>query len=389
MGRYGRRISRSLIGVLIVTLVLGLAFYLKNTKSTQAAQEQAPAKPLAQAPAPKPAAPAAAPAPKPATQPVVTATPTVPSNPATPSTQPAQFAAAVTMTPTTAPAATPLASSAAPTTRSTNSAWRTNPPAPSGDSIANPIAAGQAKKDAGDVLAARTILNDALLSGKLSPADTETAKKTIAEINQTVVFSPKRFADDPFGGTYSVQSGDLLQKIATKFDITWEALGRLNGISDPKKLRAGQTIKVIHGPFNAVVSKSKFMMDIYLGPPLEKGSMYVTSYPVGLGKDDSTPTGAWLVEAGKKIKNPTYYSPRGEGIIDADDPKNPLGERWVGLTGIDGHAVGKASYGIHGTIDESSIGKMESMGCIRMHNADVEWVFDLMVEGKSIVLVKD
>jgi LysM repeat protein len=388
MGRYGRRISRSLIGVLIVTLVLGLAFYLKNIKSTQAAQEQTPAKPLASTAAPKPNTPAATPAPKPATQPLVTATPSTPANP-TPAAQPAQYAAAITVNPSTAPAGDAMMAADRPTTRSTNSAWRTNPSTPSSDSIANPIAAGLARKDAGDVLAARTILNDALLSGKLSPADTETAKKTIAEINQTVVFGPKRFADDPFGGTYSVQSGDLLQKIATKFDITWEALGRLNGISDPRKLRAGQTIKVIHGPFNAVVSKSKFMMDIYLGPPLEKGSMYVTSYPVGLGKDDSTPTGAWLVEAGKKIKNPTYYSPRGEGIIDADDPKNPLGERWVGLTGIDGHAIGKASYGIHGTIDESSIGKMESMGCIRMHNADVEWVFDLMVEGKSIVVVKD
>jgi lipoprotein-anchoring transpeptidase ErfK/SrfK len=117
--------------------------------------------------------------------------------------------------------------------------------------------------------------------------------------------------------------------------------------------------------------------------------MYVTTFPVGLGKDDSTPTGTFLVEPQKKLKNPTYYSPRGEGVIDADDPKNPLGERWVGLTGIDGHAIGKESYGIHGTIDETSIGKMESMGCIRMHNADVEWVFDLMVEGKSLVIVKE
>jgi len=40
MGRYGRRISRSLIGILIVTLVLGLAFYLKNTK-TSGAEETA------------------------------------------------------------------------------------------------------------------------------------------------------------------------------------------------------------------------------------------------------------------------------------------------------------------------------------------------------------
>jgi LysM repeat protein len=253
----------------------------------------------------------------------------------------------------------------------------------------NTLAAAQSKKDAGDLLAARKILNDALLANALSASDTTAAKKSMADMNQTIVFSPKRFADDEFGGTYSVQTGDVLQKIATKYDITWEALLRLNGMTDPKKLRAGQTLKVIHGPFSAVVYKGQFLMDIYLGAPMQKGSMYVTTYSVGLGKDDSTPTGSWLVESGKKIKNPTYYSPRGEGIIDADDPKNPLGERWIGLTGIDGHALGKSSYGIHGTIDESSIGHQESMGCIRMHNADVEWVFDLLVEGKSVVVVKD
>ena len=117
--------------------------------------------------------------------------------------------------------------------------------------------------------------------------------------------------------------------------------------------------------------------------------MYVMTYGVGLGRDDSTPTGVWMVEPHKKIKNPTYFSPRGEGVIDADDPKNPLGERWIGLTGIDGHAVGKQSYGIHGTIEPDSIGKMASMGCIRMRNEDVERVFEMLVEGKSTVIVKD
>jgi lipoprotein-anchoring transpeptidase ErfK/SrfK len=29
------------------------------------------------------------------------------------------------------------------------------------------------------------------------------------------------------------------------------------------------------------------------------------------------------------------------------------------------------------------------MGCIRMHNEDVEVVFDLLAEGKSMVIVKD
>ena len=76
-------------------------------------------------------------------------------------------------------------------------------------------------------------------------------------------------------------------------------------------------------------------------------------------------------------------------MIEADDPKNPLGERWIGLTGIDGHAVGKQSYGIHGTIRPESIGKQESMGCIRLTNDDVAKVFELLVGGKSTVTVRD
>jgi lipoprotein-anchoring transpeptidase ErfK/SrfK len=75
--------------------------------------------------------------------------------------------------------------------------------------------------------------------------------------------------------------------------------------------------------------------------------------------------------------------------IEADDPKNPLGEFWIGLEGVDGNAVGQESYGIHGTIEPDSIGKMASLGCIRMLNDDVAVLYEMLVEGKSIVVVRD
>jgi lipoprotein-anchoring transpeptidase ErfK/SrfK len=115
--------------------------------------------------------------------------------------------------------------------------------------------------------------------------------------------------------------------------------------------------------------------------------MYVTTLPVGLGEDGSTPTGVWAVQ--NRLPNPAYYSPRGEGVIAADDPKNPLGEHWIGLTGTEGAAVGKSSYGIHGTIEPDSIGKQASMGCIRLRNEDVARVYDALVEGKSTVTVRE
>jgi len=251
------------------------------------------------------------------------------------------------------------------------------------------FAEGKSRFDAGDLVSARTILSDALLSGQLSAQERDAAKDMLAKISRQTIFSPRVFRDDPWAAAYVLQPGDLLQKVAARHDVTWELLCRINGIADPRKVRAYQTIKIIKGPFHAVITRSKFTMDIYLGSPGGPGSIYVLSWPVGLGKDDSTPVGTWVVAPHGKLKNPTYYSPRGEGIIHADDPKNPLGEFWIGLTGIDGAAVGKPSYGIHGTIDPDSIGRQESLGCIRMRNEDVAIAFELLVEGKSTVVVKD
>jgi LysM repeat protein len=383
------RVSRGLIAILVVTIVLGVIAYFHNASRTKAAEQQ---KTLAASKLVKFDEPAAkAPADQPKREPAAPVK-TTPAIIITPATSPS---AAFGTAPTTAPPSTrpALAANVAPGTVQIiplSTPHSTTPhsaptPAPAGD----PVAEGKRKLDAGDLLGARKVLNGVLLTGTLNDIEAINVKSMLSQISQTVVFSPKRFADDEFGGTYSVQPGNILQKIAANHDVTTELLCRLNGLSDPRRLRAGATLKVLKGPFHGCVTKHNFTMEIWLGEPYQPGSYYVTTFPVGLGRDDSTPTGKWMVEPQRKLKNPTYYSPRGEGVIAADDPKNPLGEFWIGLTGIDGHAVGKQSYGIHGTIEPDSIGKQSSMGCIRMHNEDVAQVFELLVEGKSTVTVRD
>jgi lipoprotein-anchoring transpeptidase ErfK/SrfK len=254
-------------------------------------------------------------------------------------------------------------------------------------SSAGPLADGKAKLDAGELLAGRKLLNAALISGQLSAGDAATAEKLIADANKTLIFAPRRYNDDPYAAGHPVANGDNLQKIANKYSLTPELLLRINGLSDARKLRAGATIKVLEGPFHAVVTKKAFTIDLYLGSPGEKNALYVTTYSVGLGKDDSTPTGTWLVEM--RMTNPKWWGARNLPPIEAGDPKNPLGKFWISLTGIDGKAEGQQSYGIHGTIEPDSIGKQASMGCIRMRNEDVAMVYEMLVAQKSIVVVRD
>ncbi len=378
-----RRISRRLIAATAIVLAVGLIFWgsklLHHAAHQQAASTQAAnAKhTLMAAATTTPSAPAtqpAAPAPLIMTTPLLAASTTQPVQSERPVAKAPVQLALDTQPPKVAPAM--LTSNVKPSVALTPQSTQ-------------PLVDAKAKLESNHLLEARRILEAALMSGSLPAGDVASAKEMLSTINKTVIFSPQRFPDDEYGGSYVVRPGDVLQRIAAANNVTWELLCRINGLSDPRRLRAGQTIKIIKGPFCAVVYKKAFTMDVYLGSPGEKGSIYVTSFPVGLGKDDSTPTGVWMVAPHNKIRHPTYYSPRGGGVIAADDPANPLGGYWIGLSGIDGHAVGKTSYGIHGTIDPNSIGKMESMGCIRLHHDDIALVFELLVEGKSTVVVKD
>ena len=169
--------------------------------------------------------------------------------------------------------------------------------------------------------------------------------------------------------------------IAKRYKITADFLARINHIADKNRIRAGQDLKVVHGPFHVQIRKHSLDMDVYLQDTL------VRRYTVGLGEDGSTPTGEWVVK--NKLVNPSYYPPRGGRIVAADDPENPLGERWLGLEGIAGEAIGQERYGIHGTNDPATVGHNMSLGCVRMHNRDVEILYELLVERHSTVQIVD
>lgn len=182
----------------------------------------------------------------------------------------------------------------------------------------------------------------------------------LARWGKALYFSPQPHFYEP----YVVQQGDQLRVIGQQHKLSWEYLAKLNQ-TDAKKIRAGQKVKILPGPFSAHVSLSRYELVVHLG-----GS-FVKSYRVGVGKDGSSPIGTFLVK--NKMIDPTYYGP--DGMIAHDDPQNPLGERWIDIG--DG-------FGIHGTIEPSSIGKNESRGCIRLLNQDVEEVYDFLVVGSEV-----
>lgn len=101
-------------------------------------------------------------------------------------------------------------------------------------------------------------------------------------------------------------------------------------------------------------------------------------FKVGTGRSRSlTPEGKFKIV--NKIKNRPYY----KGHIPGGDPRNPLGNRWLGLNA---RGTWGTTYGIHGNNNPSSIGGYVSSGCIRMYDNEVEWLFNQVPTGTTVII---
>ena len=244
---------------------------------------------------------------------------------------------------------------------------------------------GQAEQDitAGRIVAARDKLNEALRM-PLTANQQVTIKKWLSALADRWLFSRDYYPGDTLCSTYEVKPGEILSDIAKRHKIPYQALLEINNIARPEALRAGETIKVVNGPFNAIVYRSAFVMDLYLQ------STYVRSFRVGLGSPESpTPTGLWRVKQDGKLIKPSWTDPDTGRLYEGSDPDYPLGSRWIGLDGIQGSAKGRTGFAIHGTKKPEEIGTASSKGCIRLHNGDAILMYNLLTPVYSELRIVD
>lgn len=263
---------------------------------------------------------------------------------------------------------------------------RTRPAAaPSGSGRVASLA-GLADQDPVEV---RASLTEAYVSGSLSTAEERLALDTLERINARLLFSPEPVQNDPFSRIYLVQPGDSLERIA-KRELSggpdWRFVQRINRIKNPRAIQVNQRLKLPVGTFHAVVHKRDFRMDVFL---VNNGDrVLVASYPVGLGELNSTPEGVAKVRKGSKLIDPEWYNPRTGEYFAAGDPKNPIGDHWIGLASASEGDRLFDGYGIHGTIEPGSIGQSVSMGCVRLLPEHVEVVYEMLTEPESTVEVR-
>jgi peptidoglycan hydrolase-like protein with peptidoglycan-binding domain len=121
-----------------------------------------------------------------------------------------------------------------------------------------------------------------------------------------------------------------------------------------------------------IINKSNNQLAYYENNQLTK------VFKVGTGRSQSlTPEGRFKIV--NKIKNRPYYK---DGI-SGGDPRNPLGNRWLG---INARGTWGTTYAIHGNNNPNSIGGYVSSGCVRMYDNEVEWLFNQVPVNTPVII---
>ena len=215
---------------------------------------------------------------------------------------------------------------------------------------------------------ARTILTRLYLKSKGGQA--RNLRDVLDRINRDLVFNPGCLEG---AVVHTVEPGEVLLRIANTYGVNAGMIARLNRI-DPNRVVPRQRLKILAGRTSLFAYKSEFRMALLID------DAYVKEYAIGIGKDDRTPVGEFVVTS--MLVEPRWYPPGG-GVIEYGEEGHLLGERWIGFR----DEPWGTGLGIHGTNDESTIGTKCSNGCIRMRNADVIEIYDFVqMETKVCIL---
>jgi hypothetical protein len=225
----------------------------------------------------------------------------------------------------------------------------------------------EAAMKAGDPVKARQLAESALDMKNLPESNPLwlRAAETLSSANTKLLLT-----DIPFPGkkiNYVCKSADYLQNIALAHNTSIDLIQVSNRMKSVDcSVWEGRVFRIYKGDWRVRISKRTLMLYLYDGDKLFK------IYHVGIGRENRTPEGAFIVKS--KVKEPTWYAPSGK-IIPYSGAQNVIGSRWISLAPEAGTDKGLLGYGIHGTSDPDSIGNTVSNGCVRMRNAEVEELF--------------
>jgi L,D-transpeptidase ErfK/SrfK len=186
-------------------------------------------------------------------------------------------------------------------------------------------------------------------------------------------------------GTAIIVAGDTLLDVADRSHVGFEAIVRLNPGVDVWMPEVGTRITLPALMIPPRAPRRGLVLNL---PEMRLYDYTLGSeprvYPIAIGGPE-TPSPVGLLRVQWKTIEPTWRVPASIRAVDPElpyevppGPNNPLGRHWLGIGG---------GYGIHGTNNRWSIGRLATHGCIRLANDDIAELYARIPVGTPVRIV--
>lgn len=234
----------------------------------------------------------------------------------------------------------------------------------------------QKKLDEGKLAEAHLALSSLYGNPDLPPEMACQITDLLDQLAGTVIYSRGHYLEP----AYFSQPGETLEQIAQRYNVPWQLLAKINGLMPPdapcteesaktRLLPPGTELKVVRGPFDAIINLEQRTLTLMLQ------GRYAGRFRISLGRDVPSMEGEYTVN--NKVLGPTYYGPDGV-TLEPFDPRNPLGEAWIGLSD---------RLGIHGAANQQNL-DTDPRGTIHVGRRDLHDLYGILSVGSRVTIMR-
>jgi len=197
-----------------------------------------------------------------------------------------------------------------------------------------------------------------------------------AAVPTAIAFASQAAAPAAAGGSsvqYTVQPGEYLSNIATRFGVNWTAIAQANNIYDPDTVFAGQTLII---PNPTYTGDSYGITPVYAAP----------APPSGTGREivvDLSDSRVYAYENGVLVHTvlgstglPATPTVQGDFRIQRKYFAQTMSGPGYYLPDVPYVLYFYAGYALHGTYWHSNWGQPMSHGCVNLPTPEAEWFYD-------------
>jgi LysM repeat protein len=219
----------------------------------------------------------------------------------------------------------------------------------------------------GDLAQAHAMLSEWYGDPKLTSAEAKEVNDLLAQLAGSVIYEgpPAHRLLPP----HRVKDGETLESIAASYNVPWQLLGKINGVAERAALTPGQELKVVPGPFSAVIDLSERTMTLKLD------RRYAGKFPLDVDPTLSVEEGTWRVD--QKLLTPSAGSLYSASAGAGEDRSLLL----ANLANPTGQAAVVRGPGASDPISPEPPGRV-----FRLKGNDVTDIYDILSVGSRVTI---